>query len=341
MAKQRIALLFGGNTASNDDYLQTIVDVAKTLEENLYEIILIGVTEKGKWLYYPGDIPSILKGEWKNHPDCCPIIFNLDCTKQGVYKILEDQSLSFLHLDCAFPLFTAQEELSGKAQGLLRLASIPFIGNSTISSAVLSDKVFAHTLATGANILTPRFLTVKRSDKLDIFEICEKINADFGFPVFVEPAESNMGISFVENEDELAEAIKTAFIYSKKVVIKERILGTSIKCAVLGNEKPEASILCELSDDKYLIPAQLDQQNSYCIRKLAVSLYRLFDCSGFAEIDFLVTPADCIYFTAIKSTPDLSKNSIFVELWESVGFSYADLLEKLINLAQEKSETLM
>ena len=73
---------------------------------------------------------------------------------------------------------------------------------------------------------------------------------------------------------------------------------------------------------------------------MAIKVYQLFDCSGLAAVDFFVTPADEIYFNQVKAIPNLSADSLFVKLWETVGLSYGDLLERLITLAQEQAETV-
>lgn len=349
MAKQRIALLFGGITSKGHKYLPTVRSVAETLSENQYEVVLLGITPKGKWLYCPGELSLLQEDEWMKHPDCCPVVFNMDGTKQGIYKILEDQSLSFLHLDCIIPLLYGRDAIDGKVQGLLDLCGIPYVGSGTCPGAVLMDRAFTHMIAGSVDIRTARYLTVKRNQKFDVQQLSEKIMDGFGYPVFIKPVGSLSGVSMADNEEELAEAVKTAFTHDDKVLVEERILGIQIKCAVVGNENPEASILgecsLEIADQNFeqkpsecIIPARLSQDISYRIRELAIEIYRLFDCSGFAEIDFFVTPADEIYFNQVKALPDLCANSLFVKLWEMVGLSHGDLLERLITLAQERAE---
>lgn len=351
MAKQRIALLFGGTSTEGHKYLATVRSAAEVLSNNQYEVVLLGITPKGKWLYCPGEISSLQQEEWMKHPDCCPVVFNMDGTKQGIYKILEDQSLSFLHLDCVIPLLYGRGAVDGKVQGLLDLAGIPYVGNGTCPAAVSMDRAFTHMIASSAGIATAQYLTVKRTDKLDVHQLSEEVLDTFGYPVFVKPVGSLSGVSLAENEEDLAEAIKTAFTHDDKVLIEERILGAQIKCAVIGNDLPEASMLGEYSlemagDDferkpsECVIPARLSQELSYQIRDLAIKTYQLFDCSGLAAVDFFITPAGEIYLNQVKTIPDLSADSLFVKLWEAVGVSYEDLLQRLISLAQERAETI-
>lgn len=351
MAKQRIALLFGGISSDSYKYLSSVCSVAETLSENQYEVVLLGITPKGKWLYCPGELSLIRQQDWMKHPDCCPVVLNMDGTKQGIYKILEDQSLSFLHLDCVIPLLYGRGAVDGRVQGLLDLSGIPYVGSSTCPAAVSMDRTFTHMIANSAGICTARYLTVKRSERFDVEQLSTEVLDSFGYPVFVKPAGSLSGVSLADNAEELAESVKTAFTHDDKVLIEERILGVQIKCAVIGNEMPEASVLGEYSLEmtgqdfdrkasECIIPARLSQDISYRIRDLAIKVYQLFDCSGLAAVDFFVTPADEIYFNQIKAIPNLSADSLFVKLWETVGVSYGNLLERLIALAQEQSETV-
>lgn len=349
MAKQRIALLFGGISSDSYKYISSVCSIAQTLSENQYEVILLGITPKGKWLYCPGELSLLQQQGWMKHPDCCPVVLNMDGTRQGIYKILEDQSLSFLHLDCVIPLLYGRGAVDGRVQGLLDLSGIPYVGSSTCSAAVAMDRTFTHMIANSTGLCTARYLMVKRSAKFDVDQLSTEILDSFGYPVFVKPAGSLSGVSFADDAEELAEAVKIAFTHDDKVLIEERILGVQIKCAVIGNETPEASVLGEYPlemtrqdfDRKVsecIIPARLSQDISYRIRNLAIQVYQLFDCSGLAAVDFFVTPADEIYFNQIKVIPNLSADSLFVKLWEAVGMSYGNLLERLIVLAQEQSE---
>ena len=85
----------------------------------------------------------------------------------------------------------------------------------------------------------------------------------FGYPVFVKPVSSLSGVSFADNAEELAEAVKIAFTHDDKVLIEERILGVQIKCAVIGNETPEASVLAEFPLETK--GQGLDRKTSECI----------------------------------------------------------------------------
>ena len=71
MAKQRIALLFGGVSSDSHKYLPSVRSVAEALSEKQYEVVLLGITPKGKWLFCPGELSLLQQEDWTKHPDCC------------------------------------------------------------------------------------------------------------------------------------------------------------------------------------------------------------------------------------------------------------------------------
>ena len=72
MAKQRIAVLFGGASSEHEVSCVSASSVIANIPAEQYEIVCIGITKKGKWLFYPGEVENIANGQWEKHPDCCP-----------------------------------------------------------------------------------------------------------------------------------------------------------------------------------------------------------------------------------------------------------------------------
>ena len=68
MAKLRIALLFGGVSSEHDVSLLSASSVIRNMPEDI-EIIKIGITKKGRWLFFPGDVSDIENGTWEQNPD--------------------------------------------------------------------------------------------------------------------------------------------------------------------------------------------------------------------------------------------------------------------------------
>jgi D-alanine-D-alanine ligase len=181
------------------------------------------------------------------------------------------------------------------------------------------------------------------------------------YPVFVKPANlgSSVGISKAHDSSELQPAIEEAAKFDRKIVIEQGVGGKKnkareIECAVLGNDKPEASIPGEIVPSaefydysaKYLdegsqliIPAKLTKSEAQRVQKLAIAAFRAVDCSGLARVDFLVEPKSReIYLNEINTMPGFTSISMYPKLWAATGVSYSELIDRLIRLGIERHE---
>ena len=90
MAKPRVAVFFGGMSSEHDVSLQSAASVIRNIPQDKYEVICVGITKKGRWLYYPGSPDRIASGEWRKDPDCCRAILSPDPTQRGLLKLMEE-----------------------------------------------------------------------------------------------------------------------------------------------------------------------------------------------------------------------------------------------------------
>ena len=95
MAKLRLLILFGGASNEYETSCKTAVSVLRTLEDDQYEIVPVGITKKGRWLFFPGETEEIESGKWTENPDCSPAILSPDPAHRGIL-IMEDGSYSWV-----------------------------------------------------------------------------------------------------------------------------------------------------------------------------------------------------------------------------------------------------
>ncbi len=159
---------------------------------------------------------------------------------------------------------------------------------------------------------------------------------------------------------ELIRSIDGAFTYARKILIEHAISNLrEINCSVLGDENDAAASECEeplhskdiLSyEDKYMagskngaskgmagvsrkIPAELSAEKREEIRDMAVKSFKALGCNGVARIDFMIDEeTDSLYFNEINTIP----GSLAFYLWEPVGVSYKELLDRMIQLALKR-----
>ncbi|MEG0229896.1 MAG: D-alanine--D-alanine ligase, partial [Oscillospiraceae bacterium] len=94
MSKLKLAVVFGGASSEHSVSLVSATSVLNNLDKSKYDIIPVGITKKGRWLFYPGSYEEIESGAWEKYPDNVPCFISPDSTTKGLVKILSDQTIS-------------------------------------------------------------------------------------------------------------------------------------------------------------------------------------------------------------------------------------------------------
>ena len=161
---------------------------------------------------------------------------------------------------------------------------------------------------------------------------------------------SSVGISKSENQDELRSALELAFKYDSRVLIEQGVNAREIEVGLLGNEGAKSSLPGEVVKDvafydyeaKYIdnkitmdIPAKLSEDVIATMRQYAEKAFHAIGGVGLARCDFFYTDKGEIFLNELNTMPGFTQWSMYPLLWENMGISYTDLIEKLVLLAQE------
>lgn len=347
MGRTKLGVIFGGTSTEHNVSIVSGTSIIKNLNKEKYEIYPIYIDLKGEWFKYTYNNEEFKVGD--------EII--------GTEKI--ENIVKYLkELDIVFPVLHGLYGEDGTIQGMLELLKIPYVGTKVLGSSICMDKAYAKVIFDKANISQAEYIYIRKyNDKyiyiekdfteeiLDINGIIKNVSDKIKFPMFVKPsnAGSSVGISKVENETELIKAIEYAGKFDNKILIEEGIQGREVECAVFGNEEVQTSCLGEiLSADEFysfnakyqnqksktVIPADLTEELSNKVRKIAKKAYKATDCKGLARVDFFVGDKNNkIYINEINTIPGFTQISMYPKLWEQTGVNYSDLLDKLIELA--------
>lgn len=354
MSKIKVAVIFGGVSSEHDVSLISATNVIQNLPKDKYEIICVGITKKGRWYYYPGDVKLIATGEWEKSSDCTSAVLSPDPIHKGFIK-LEPNDTSIQKVDVLFPVLHGKNGEDGTIQGLFEMSGIPYVGCDTIASADCMDKGVTHTILDASGIRTAKYRVIIQSELNHLDEKCKEFAEALGFPLFVKPANcgSSIGINKATDLEELENAVKFAFAHDKKVIVEEFISGKEIECAVFGNEAPIASIIGEISpandfydyEAKYIlgstnlyIPARIEEKSSDMVREIAVKAFKAMGCTGLSRVDFFIQKDGTIILNEINTMPGFTPISMYPKLMDAIGVPYADLLDKLIKFAFERAD---
>ena len=347
MNKIKIGVIFGGMSTENEVSCISGASVIKHLNKEKYNVFPIYIDKIGNW--YKVKLENVEKSEELEN-------------KEHIENITE----YLKQMDVIFPVLHGLYGEDGTIQGLFELLKIPYVGCGALASSVGMDKVYTKLIFEKANINQAKYIYIRKYNEkyiyideefnernLELEDIAKITNDKLRFPVFVKPSNSgsSVGINKAHNIEELKNAIVEAGKYDNKILIEEGIVGKEVECAVLGNEDVISSCVGEIKsadefysyDAKYnnensktLIPAEISEENSNEIQKLAIKAFKAISGRGLSRVDFFIEDkTEKIYINEINTLPGFTSISMYPKLFEAVGISYEKLLDNLIELASK------
>ncbi|MFI3200757.1 MAG: D-alanine--D-alanine ligase family protein [Eubacteriales bacterium] len=377
--KIRVGVLFGGKSVEHEVSIISALQAIQSIPLEKYEVVPIYITKDNEFYVGQDmgdvnaykDVKSLLNRSQRvtlvNQKNCVDLL-------KIPYKRLGNPIYD--SIDLAFPIVHGTNVEDGTLQGLLKMLNIPFVGCDVTSSAVGMDKYIMKTILKDCEIPVLDCLCFHQyAYQENVDAICKQVIEKIDFPVIVKPLNlgSSIGIRLAKDEESLEEAMEYAFEFSNKILVEKAVEHLKeINCAVLGDAELAEASECEepinaddiLSfEDKYLttegskgkmdstrsgskggmtslkrkLPADITSDMRNKIRKMAVDTFQVLDCNGVARIDFLMnTKTNEVWVNEINTIP----GSLSFYLWEPIGCSYSQLLEKMIELSFKRQREL-
>ena len=326
----KLGVIYGGISTEHDVSVMSAKSVIENLDKEKYEIHEIYINKYGKWFENDEEIYNLI---W----------------------VLKE-------LDVVFPVLHGLGGEDGTIQGMLEMFQVPYVGCGVLASSFGMDKVYTKIVFEKAGIPQALYTYIKKTkdgyviinDNFEEEEFkLDKITSKLNFPMFVKPSNSgsSVGVKKATSDAELKMAIENAGQYDTKILVEQGINGREVECAILDGEQILASTVGEIMsaedfysfDAKYnipesktVIPAEITEEQNEEIRKLAVKAFKSIDGKGLSRVDFFVEKGtDKIYINEINTLPGFTKISMYPKLFEAVGISYSELLDKLIQNAMK------
>jgi D-ala D-ala ligase N-terminal domain protein len=344
MKMKKLGVIFGGMSTENKVSCVSGASVIRNLNKEKYEIFPIFIDENGNWF----KVKMQADGEIK-----------ID-DKEQIENIVE----YIKQMDVIFPVLHGLYGEDGTIQGLFELLKIPYVGCGVLASSVGMDKVYTKIIFDKAEINQTKYVYIRKYDDkyiyvddsfnekiMELNEVSDLVTEKLNFPMFVKPSNSgsSVGISKASNLEELKNAIVEASKFDKKILIEQGIDGREVECAVLGNEDVVSSCVGEIiaadefysydakyknQESKTLIPAEISDDKSEEIRKLAIKAFKAIDGKGLSRVDFFIeNGTGKVYINEINTLPGFTSISMYPKLFEQVGVEYSELLDRVIDLA--------
>jgi D-alanine--D-alanine ligase len=334
MAKKRIAVLFGGASQDYASSLQSAYSVICALSQEKYDIIPIGITRAGRWLFFPGDYNEIPSGAWEQNSDCCSAVISPDPHHGGIIKILDDGDYAQQRIDAVFPVLHGKYGECGRIQALCRLSGLPFAGSNFEAMSACGDRMLTYLLLERAGIKVPKYYYIERAwlDDMDVY--LPLIEAELSYPVYVKASScsQSIGANYAADREELRSAIKMAATHHHKVLVEEELPGRVLVCAVTGGAySMTASIVGEIKTSRKteFVAAKLKKSLLTEIQEISKAAFVALGCKNFARFSFILTEKG-LYLKKASAMPGLTEVSVFPALMKESGIGYAELLDNII-----------
>ncbi len=350
MKKIKLGIFFGGVAPEHEVSIITAVQLMKKVDLKKYELIPIYIDKKGNW--WTGE--KLLDTHFYKKQDLQE--------PKGLEAYNSEISNLRSTLDVAILCFHGEYGEGGNIQGLLEVADIPYQGPGVLGSSACMDKIMTRQILESEDISQPRYIWFTKKEwekeKKQVLQKIEKL----AYPLFVKPSRSGstIGVVRVNEKKELESAIKDALQYDTRIIVDQGIvdcievnisvLGTPDNCQTSTSEQPLAQDELLSFADKYergggkksgmasanrRIPAPISSSLQEKLQQVSKRIFTMFDLSGVVRIDFFADPSTEEYYVIEVNT---IPGSMSFYLWEASNIRYSELIDRLVEIAQEQHE---
>ncbi len=232
----------------------------------------------------------------------------------------------------------------GTIQGFLEALGLPYQGAGVLGSALAMDKALSKLLYREAGLPVPRAVELKRK---------ETILPPLPLPVVIKPVSqgSSVGMSIVEKEEDFAQALEQAFQYEERVLVEEYLQGRELTVGILGEEAlPVVEIIpgekhrffdyeakYTPGATKEICPAQIPTEIAQKAQEYALRAHKALRLRHYSRTDFIYAQGE-VFVLETNTIPGMTETSLLPLAAKVAGYSFEDLVERLVELALSDSQ---
>lgn len=236
----------------------------------------------------------------------------------------------------------------GSIQEILEKMHLPYTASGVEASRLAMDKIGSLKIFKEGGLCTPKSHFIMKS----VYQENRVYKNDLGFPLVVKPANhgSSIGLSLVENNEDLPSAIDLAFQFDERIIVEEFINGRELTVGVLGevalpvieivpkNKFFDFEAKYQAGLTEYIVPAVLEASVSKTVQKTALEAHRLLGCFGCSRTDIILSKGGSAYVLEVNTIPGMTATSLLPKAAKITGIDFNQLCIKLLELAYEKAK---
>ena len=343
----RIAVLCGGTSTEREVSISSGTLICKALEKKGHDTVLLDVY-LGIDEYNKADVFTLGEAGLKVKADVsgnAPDISQIKKLRQDPEVFFGPNVLDICkQADIVFIALHGENGENGKVQATFDLVGIKYTGTGYEGSLLGMSKDLTRKVLIPSGVNMAKGITLYKEDGY------ETAKDKLFVPAVVKPASggSSIGVTIVNSERELKDAIETAKRYDDIVVVEEYIKGREFSIGVIeGEALPIIEIIPKQGfydyKNKYqadlteeICPANLDEKTTIKMQKLAEKAYRALGLEVYSRIDFILSENGEPYCLEANTLPGMTPTSLLPQEAANVGLTYEDLCEKIIELSLRK-----
>lgn len=349
----RIALVFGGRSPEHSISCVSAKSVHAALVDLGYEVLCIGITRAGNWVEVsPAEVAGYVITA-NHHPEVVDRLETIRLVMNAAGPGVENNG-EFLPVSVVFPVVHGVGGEDGAIQGLCQSMGIPVVGSGVRASAICMNKLTAKELVRAAGIDSGSWFG--QNDP----RVIRKPDAEiFPFPWFVKPVTggSSIGITRIDSLSDYEQACREAFLSSAGVIVEQGLIRprelevgilvgeSEIKASPVGEIKVKEDFEYYDFDAKYIsdgaeliVPALLDPDVAQEVQRLAIRVFELLGCAGYARVDFFLD-GERIVFNEVNTIPGFTPISMFARMWSHAGTDFPQIVDQLVRTALENDQS--
>jgi D-alanine-D-alanine ligase len=239
----------------------------------------------------------------------------------------------------------------GTIQSVLEVLGLPYTGSGPAACVRSTDKVLAKQLMREAGIPTPPFHSLRQTaiKQLGAGAALGSLEADLGFPMVVKPSRggSAFGVKFASTGEELPGAMVGAFSYHDTILLESHVKGRDLAVSIL--ETPDARALpvveavpreedfydyesrYQIGMTTFVCPAELAPETTARAQQMALDVYTLLGCHGFARVDLMLEEdTGELWVLETNVVPGLTGTSLLPQAADAAGIAFDELIEQIL-----------
>ena len=323
--KRNIAIVCGGDSSEHDVSLRSAQGLYSFFDKERYNIFIVDVKGTDWHVNFDnGDTDDIDKND-----------FSFVMSGKSVY------------FDYAYITIHGQPGENGVMQGYFDLIHLPYSTSGVLVEAMTFDKFVLNNYLRGFGVKVANSLLLRRGEQYSEADIEAKI----GMPCFVKPAAdgSSFGVSKVKNSDQLAPALRVAFMESNEVMIEGFLDGVEISQGIYKTKNksvvfPATEVVTNNEffdyDAKYngqvqeITPARLSPETTAKVASETSRIYDILHANGIIRIDYIISKDkegnDVVNMLEINTTPGMTVTSFIPQQVRAAGLDIKDVLGDIV-----------